>query len=264
MRVRDVMNAVPAVAHAADDLREAANRMVSADVPCLPVVREGRLVGVLEARDMVAHPGSLHERGTSVEAVMQRRSDAARLDDDIRTVAARLHARRASGLPVVDDGRVVGVVTARAILAVELGAALARTHIAGPTVAETMTRNPMTTHPDDYLLDAAATMRQFHIRHLPVIDGGGKVIGMLSDRDVRTAIGDIRYELGEETRPEVELLRVADVMSSPAITTSPAQSCSEVAREFVSLDASALPVVDAGGELVGLISYVDLLRALAH
>ena len=53
-----------------------------------------------------------------------------------------------------------------------------------------MTRAPTTAAADDHLLDAAARMAERNVRHLPIVDGDRHVVGILSDRDVRTAVGD--------------------------------------------------------------------------
>jgi acetoin utilization protein AcuB len=103
-------------------------------------------------------------------------------------------------------------------------------------------------------------MRSLNVRHLPVVDATGRALGMLSDRDVRAAIGDPTYA---DRRLEVERLRVQDAMTAPPITVEPGRSCADVAREFVHLRASAVPVTDEHGVVIGILSYIDLLKVLA-
>ena len=73
---------------------------------------------------------------------------------------------------------------------------------------------PFTAGADDRLMDALARMAARNIRHLPVIDGQGVVVGMLSERDVRTAIGDPTAAVQlEHARVRLQSLRVSDVNS---------------------------------------------------
>jgi CBS domain-containing protein len=128
-------------------------------------------------------------------------------------------------------------------------------------VADVMTRDPITCHPDDHLLDAAARMQQHRVRHLPVVDGDNRVLGMLADRDIRTAVGDPDRWMDDST-PRLGELRVAGAMSSPAATVTPDQPVTVVARLLVELEFGALPVIAHDGRLVGIVSYIDILRAL--
>jgi CBS domain-containing protein len=127
-----------------------------------------------------------------------------------------------------------------------------------------MTRDPKIAHADHYLLDAAARMSQYKLRHLPVVDGDNHVIGMLSDRDVRACIGEPSRAFGEDLSVSAMSLRVRHAMSSPAVTTTAEQSCASAARAFVDLKASSVPVVDEKNRLVGIVSYLDLLGAYAR
>jgi acetoin utilization protein AcuB len=134
----------------------------------------------------------------------------------------------------------------------------------GSQVAEVMTPEPLTVHPGDQLLDAAARMRQYRVRHLPVVNGDRRLVGMLSDRDIRAAVGDpVRALTSTETRVRLETMHVEDAMNRGAITVDPARACADVASYFADVRAEAAPVVDATGKLVGVLSYVDLLRGLA-
>lgn len=58
-------------------------------------------------------------------------------------------------------------------------------------------------------------------------------------------------------------MRVRDVMSTPVITVRPHELCTDVARYFADLSASAVPVVDDEDRIVGIVSYIDVLRLLA-
>jgi acetoin utilization protein AcuB len=164
---------------------------------------------------------------------------------------------------VVERGDLVGLVTATDMLTARAREAQEEP-TGGPTVADVMSRSPTTVHPDDYLLDAAARMQELGIRHLPVVDGDGRVLGMLSDRDVRTAVGDPARVLSARHAAAVDLLRVRGAMSEPAITCTLDQGCREIGRLFADRGLGAMPVLDEQGALVGIVSYIDVLRVLTR
>jgi acetoin utilization protein AcuB len=99
------------------------------------------------------------------------------------------------------------------------------------------------------------------VRHVLVVDEGRHVVGIVSDRDVRTAIGDPLEALRQELT-ELEELKVGGVMTTDVITVREDARLSDVARQFVDERVGALPVVDSKERLVGLVSYVDVIRAL--
>lgn len=124
-----------------------------------------------------------------------------------------------------------------------------------------MTRVPATVAADDHLLDAAARMAERNVRHLPVVDGDRHVVGILSDRDVRTAVGDSSRPLHpDDARVRMRSLRVADAMTRDVFVVSQDAPFADVVRVFTDQRVGAVPVVDDGEHLVGIISYVDVFR----
>ena len=112
-------------------------------------------------------------------------------------------------------------------------------------VSSWMSPDPMSTAPGVAAADAGRVMHTYAIRHLPVVVHG-RVLGMVSDRDVRGAIPG---------------RTVADIMSSPAHTVGPDDTIEAAARLMLSRHISALPVVDGAGHLVGMLTTTDCLLA---
>jgi len=124
-----------------------------------------------------------------------------------------------------------------------------------------MTHQPLTAAADDNLLDAAARMAERNVRHLPVIDGDRHVVGILSDRDVRTVVGDMTRSLRPtDATVRMKSLRVADAMTRETFVVRHDASFAEVARVFTDQRVGAVPVVDDTDHLVGIISYVDVFK----
>jgi CBS domain-containing protein len=124
-----------------------------------------------------------------------------------------------------------------------------------------MTRAPATIASDDNLLDAVARMADRNIRHLPVVDGDHHVIGILSDRDVRTIVGDTTRPLHpSDAAVRIRTLRVADAMKRDPFVVRTDAPFAEVVRVFTEQRVGAVPVIDEAEHLVGIISYVDVFR----
>jgi acetoin utilization protein AcuB len=113
-----------------------------------------------------------------------------------------------------------------------------------------MKEKPYCAAADDRLDDVAERMRAGGFRHAPVVDVAGKLLGMLSDRDLR------------EHKGYLPTTRVSAAMVEPAITVSPDDAIERAAELMRSRRIGALPVVDREGRVIGIITASDLIDAL--
>lgn len=119
----------------------------------------------------------------------------------------------------------------------------------------------------DSALAAFDLMLEHGFRHLPVLDEGRRVVGILSLDDLRAAFP---IDVGLRRPPALqERARLADVSVADAMTWAPhtvraETSLEEAARTLAEHRIGCLPVVDASGRLVGLLSETDALRALVR
>jgi acetoin utilization protein AcuB len=122
-------------------------------------------------------------------------------------------------------------------------------------VGKRMTRNPKTVSPDDPLSLAAGILREFRFHHLPVVEGG-KLVGILSDTDLRNAsFAGIPGEGGPAgDRP------VRDAMRTEVWSVTPDDSVEDALLILTREKFGALPVL-SGDRLVGIITRADLLNA---
>jgi len=143
-------------------------------------------------------------RSISVRDVMTKNVINIREDAEINEATALLSENRISGLPVVDgQDRVVGMITEADILAM---AGMKRGHtfkdvirhllgepLSGPKqgklLREVMTSPAITTGPEAQLREVALTLDGKRIKRLPVVDDGGKLIGIISRADIVRTIG---------------------------------------------------------------------------
>ena len=108
-----------------------------------------------------------------------------------------------------------------------------------------MIRNPITLQPAATLREAAALMARFHISGVPVVDGSGKLVGIITNRD-------LQFER-ELDRPLAAAMTKEGLITAPAGTT-----LDEAERILGKHRIEKLPVVDGGGKLIGLITVKDI------
>lgn len=134
------------------------------------------------------------------------------------------------------------------------------------TVESVMTRNVVVVHEEDNLEWIEEAMNRHQFRHLPVVDGK-RLVGILSHRDIlRVSVGalaNLRQGISEQRTLE-ERCFVANMMNPTVLTTRPEATVVEAARAMLTGRVGALPVVDADGALVGIVSRGDLLLALVR
>lgn len=262
MQLTEIMNRYPVTVDVGTDIALARHMMAWSGVRHLPVLSGGDMVGILSERDLLRFVAETKTEGAnaSVEAAMTTDVQTASPSDSVTEAAARLSTSRIGCLPVTEKGKLVGLITTTDVLNAEVRQALAP-HASGLTATDLMTASPVSAHPDDYLLDAAGRMQSNNVRHLPVVDGSDKVVGILSDRDVRAAIGDPTATYDDDRRVRLNSLRVADSMNRDPIAVGAGASLEQVAAVFVDHRLSAVPVIGDDNALIGIVSYIDILRA---
>lgn len=133
------------------------------------------------------------------------------------------------------------------------------------TVRDLMTESPRTTSPETPLRDAAREMLNLGVSALPVVDADGRLLGLLSERELMrhlmsTAL--LSGSSGRFTPPGAQGRRtVRDVMTRQVLCVAPEQSVAEVASLMTNKDVERVPVVREG-QLVGFLTRGDIVRKL--
>ncbi|MCF8078889.1 MAG: CBS domain-containing protein [Desulfobacterales bacterium] len=120
----------------------------------------------------------------------------------------------------------------------------------------------VTIGPDDGILQAKARMTSYGIRHLPVVDGSNRLVGILSDRDLRSVLpyGMRQADDVEHLGRELSTVKVSEVMTRDPHTISEAFTLQDALLQFQRFNVGAFPVVDEQQKVVGIVSYRDMLR----
>lgn len=123
-----------------------------------------------------------------------------------------------------------------------------------PSIEKYMTTTPYTIGSDQSLAKAEKLMSEHRIRHLPVLDGG-KLVGLLSDRDVKMV------ESFKDVDPEKVL--ISEAFNQDVYMVSPKAPLNEVCAEMVSHKYGSVLVVD-NHKLVGIFTWIDALGAFSE
>jgi acetoin utilization protein AcuB len=129
-----------------------------------------------------------------------------------------------------------------------------------------MSRDVMTIGAAESCHDAVERMHRARIRHLPVVDGAGSLVGIVTDRDLRHRLFRPDILRTGNTRPVATLLKglaVKDLMSSPVVTARPEDELAAAAALMLEHKVGSLPVVEHG-RVVGVVTETDLLRHIVH
>jgi CBS-domain-containing membrane protein len=142
------------------------------------------------------------------------------------------------------------------------------------SVRDVMSREVHTVRGDTRLAEAVELLVDKAYRTLPVTDAENRIVGILTDGDLlnradllapsvqrKLTDAELRQHLSELRHKDVN---VEQVMTTPVVTVSETASVADAVRRMAELDLKRLPVVDEEGHLVGIVSRVDVLRALAQ
>jgi acetoin utilization protein AcuB len=129
-------------------------------------------------------------------------------------------------------------------------------------VRDRMSSPAITVNPTTTFQDALRLMHEYHFRRLPVVDQGGRLVGILSERDLLHAapspatslsIWEMNYLLWKLTAEQLMTKRVVTVCADTPLE--------EAARLMVVNKIGGMPVLDAKGNLVGVITETDIFKA---
>ncbi len=128
-------------------------------------------------------------------------------------------------------------------------------------VSDCMTREVQTLGEEQSLREALGLQQRHKIRHIPVV-ADGRIVGILTDRDLKRASPSLLSGISQEQYDELlDTTRVGQVMTRNPYTVTPATPLKDVAKILIDRKFGALPVIQKN-RLVGIITDIDLLGAL--
>ncbi len=143
-------------------------------------------------------------------------------------------------------------------------------------VKEIMTRTVFTVAPDTPVAQVARLLREKHISGVPVVDEGGRVIGIVTEIDlikrhaqvhmpVYIPLLDSPIFLEDPRRYQEDVRRILgttaeEIMTRRVHTATPETSVEEIATLMVDERANPIPIIDTQGALVGIVSHTDIVH----
>ncbi len=271
--VADIMTPAPIVVEVPGSRNEAINVMVRNNLTGVPVIRasDGKLMGIVSRRDIFR---KFDEEQLSL--IMKKDCITIGPDASVAEAAKILSGKRIHRLPVVDDGRLIGIITPTDILREIRGM---KTDMTAEDVICTTCVTVWEGDPMSYLVNA---FRISDTVAAPVLDSQGGLCGIITDRDLFSDqfTEEDAKKLGVEDAKLIGLRNVMplfytstemyktndravrDYMVKKPITVFRKTSLSEVARLMVVNDFGQVPVHGTKDEIVGMIYDVDVLRAI--
>jgi acetoin utilization protein AcuB len=275
MYVKDIMHTAVTTVTPETRVSTAYQRMTMRDAQIrhLPVVTdEGTLVGILTDRDVRRAAAS--DAPPMAEHELLYLLDKLRVRDIMTPQVVSVHGttsvaeagqiflqKKFGCLPVMHDNHTLeGILTVTDLLRVYIAQPDAEQQVG---IASMMQTQVITATPAMALAEVQRMMRNHNIRHVPVVSGK-RLVGMITDRDIREALpspattlthGEIAYQM--ETTP------LKTCMTTDVVWIAPAMTMGDAARVLLQHTFGCLPVVDHGA-LVGVVTAIDCLRAFLH
>jgi len=265
-----------------DSLDKAMSLMEEFRVHHLVVRAASRVVGMLSDRDVLLSVGwvlssdrKVHSPARTtvigprtVDEIMSRNVLCVENSDSGQAAARLMVDRKIGALPVLHNDNLLGIVTESDLMfwLDKLGATggAAATFLGQP-ISTLMRANVLTVSPQTALGDIIDLFRRRRIRHVPVVSGE-RVLGMISDRDVRKALGEssIRDMMAQESGDYFVAPRVASELMTANVFSVPFSATLRGALSGM-LDhrVHSLPVMD-GDRLVGIVTQTDFVKAIAR
>jgi len=276
MLVKEIMAKDIISVHVPGNRANALEIMRKKKVSGLPVVKNGtnQLVGVLTRTDLVENPDE-----EQIALIMTRDIITATPDDSVKTVAEKMIKNNIRRIPIVEEGSLVGLVTASDLV----NKALWKMEIQEPA-EDYMIQNIPTSWEGTPLNVAFEIMRYYRLKVLLGLNNDGKLTGILTETDFiaesevvsertvhNTSVGTEGDKWSWDSKSVLYVIKnhlkfsdkkVKDVAKTDLVIVTTKTSVQECANKMRQRNIEQIPVIDVEGDLVGLVRAVDLIKAI--
>ncbi len=276
MKVKDVMTRNVIYAEVPGDTKEALELMLKYNVSGLPVVKRKtkKLVGIVTRSDIINKPDE-----SQLALVMRKDVVYAREEDDLKTVAKIFLEKNFRRMPVVKDDELIGIITISDIV----WKGLANMNIKEP-VEKYMKKNFHSIWEDTPIRVAYKILKFSGEKALLVLDSNGNMVGIMEDADILKSI-EIRNEIVKseviggtegdawswDSKNVIYVMKsyldlpmepIKKIMTKNIVTVTKRTTISNAARKMAKHKINQMPVIEASGELIGIVRDVDMLKAI--
>lgn len=257
-QIRDVMTDQVITVGKNDDLRHVMELMEKHNITKVPVLDDGKLVGIVTDNMIAKKLGSSRKRGVQpsgihASSVMDKDFEIAHPDAQLADLLPKVGMAGLTMIPVVSKGALVGVHTKANLL-----------HLieSETPVTQLMKSAVHTVGPDDRLVHARRLLMDNDIARVPVVEDG-HVVGLLHEAEIAKAFALLLQDTPfEHQQTRVRELVARDWMRAPVITGNPNLTARQAARLMLDNDIGGLPIVEHDGTLKGFVTRTDLVRTI--
>jgi CBS domain-containing protein len=277
MLVKEIMAEDIYFVHVPGNRTNALEIMREKKVSGLPVVKNGtnELVGVLTRTDLVENPDE-----EQIALIMTRNIITASPEDDVKDVASKMIMNNIRRVPIVEDGSLVGLVTASDLI----NKALWKMDIQDPAEMYMIQKIP-TSWEGTPLNVAFEIMRYYKLKVLLGLNNDGKISGILTETDFieesevvsertvhNTSVGTEGDKWSWDSKSVLYVIKnhlkfsdkkIKDVANADLVIVTTKTSVQECANKMRQRNIEQIPIIDVEGDLVGLVRAVDLIKAIS-
>ncbi len=269
MHIKDIMTPKVVVADKDQNIHDALKLMKKHKVSRLPVVNtnnehERELVGIITEKDIALRLGSSRYGNMApshfyISTVMTPDPITLKSSENIGNAAKIMIDNKIGGIPVVDDGKIVGIVTKTDFIKTCQGIPYDKTY-----VKDMMQTKVMTVSPEDRLVHARRIIIDEDIGRLPVMSGG-ELEGILTAKDIASSMISFRKVVPDKYQSaRIRNLLVEDIMTQNVRTINEGSTIAEASSFMIDEDFSGIPVVNDSSEITGMITKTDLMNFIVE
>jgi len=257
MKVKEIMTTKIITADKDDSLKHVLDLMKKYDITKIPVTEEKKFFGLVTDNVIAYKLGSIRKRGITASrlhasSVTENAVSVISSEEEVKNILKTVGEPGPTMLPVVEKGKLVGVVTKADLLPLVTNK---------NQLHSIMQKKVYTVSLNDRVIHARRIMITNNVARLPVLEEK-KLAGIISDIEIALAFASLKksFSLGKQKHHLNELL-VKDVMKSPVVWSNPSMSIYHAAQLMLNQNIGALPLLE-NDKLVGMVTRTDLLKTI--
>jgi len=257
MKVKEIMTTKIISVDKDDSLKRVLDLMKKHDITKIPVLEEKKFFGLVTDNVIAYKLGSIRKRTVTASrlhasSVTEKEVKTIFPEEDVKNILKSVGEPGPTMLPVVENGKLVGVVTKADLLPMVKSK---------DPIYSIMKRKVYTVNLNDRVIHARRIMLSENVARLPVLEEK-KLVGIISDIEIALAFASLKksFSLGKQKHHLDELL-VAEAMRAPVVWTTPSVSIFNAAQLMLNYNIGALPVLE-NEKLVGMVTRTDLLKTI--
>jgi CBS domain-containing protein len=252
-KTKDVMQCGVVTVESQESIYKAIGILAEKRISGLPVVSEGRLVGMLSEKDVLRSLCENEFLQGAVDEYMTSHVVSFDLETPLSDIGQTLISSGFRRVAILHEGRLAGIVTRADLIRHTKYKLLSLAESTdsstyGPLVKDVMQCGLLTVNRKTSLYEAADILASRHVTGLPVVDDAMDLVGIVTEKDILKVLFD----------PTATGQVVEDLMTEEVISFTPNDSLFSVCRSLISHDFHRVPILD-GHRLVGIISSTEIM-----